>query len=67
MSSVNNQVGDVLVLMQEEKLNVLALTKTWHKNSDCTTIKPLWSWKKLREAARLIDDKQRRENVNWKP
>src|SRR6218665_2335020 len=29
--SVNNKIDDVRLLMQEEKLHVLALTETWHK------------------------------------
>lgn len=31
-----NKVDEVRMLMQEEKLNELALTETWHEDFDCT-------------------------------
>src|SRR6218665_2269117 len=62
--SVNNKIDDVRLLMQEEKLHVLALTETWHKDSDCTTIKRLRGLGlNVLETARPIDDKRRQANA----
>ena len=41
--SVNNKIEDVRQLMIDRKLNILALTETWHEDSDCSTIKRLRS------------------------
>ena len=41
--SVNNKIEDVRQLMIDRKLNILALTETWHEDSACSTIKLLRS------------------------
>src|SRR6218665_3978118 len=63
--SVNNKIDDVRLLMQEEKLYVLALTETWYEDSDCTTIKRLRGLGlNVLETARPIDDKRRQAKAN---
>src|SRR6218665_375797 len=64
--SVNNKIDDVRLLMQEEKLQVLALTETWHEDSDCTTIKRLRGLGlNVLETARPIDDKRRQAKAKF--
>src|SRR6218665_2356841 len=64
--SVNNKIDDVRLLMQEEKLHVLALTETWHEDSDCTTIKRLRGLGlNVLEIARPIDDKRRQAKAKF--
>jgi len=64
--SVNNKIDDVRLLMQEEKLHVLALTETWHEDSDCTTIKRLRGLGlNVLETARPIDDKRRQAKAKF--
>src|SRR6218665_1472209 len=64
--SVNNKIDDVRILMQEEKLHVLALTETWHEDSDCTTIKHLRGLGlNVLEIARPIADKRRQAKAKF--
>ena len=64
--SVNNKIDDVRLLMQEEKLHVLALTETWHEDSDCTTIKRLRGLGlNVLETARPLDDKRRQAKTKF--
>ena len=41
--SVNNKIEDVKELIHERQLHLLALTETWHEDSDCITIEKLLS------------------------
>ena len=38
---VNNKIEDVRQLIIDRKLNILALTESWHEDSDYSTIKRL--------------------------
>ena len=43
MRSIRKKINDVDDLVQDRLVHVLAVTETWHEDSDCITIKRLRS------------------------
>ena len=64
IQSVNNKIDDIQEIMDTHQFDVLALTETWHEDSNCVPIKRLRSMRfNVLEAARPITTVKTRNKV----
>ena len=64
--SVNNKIDDIGDVMWKHRLHVLALTETWHENSDRAAVKRIRSLGyNFIEEARTIPPTTKRDNIQF--